>query len=137
MVIFEKTFEIKTNNHLELVDITPNVENIVHESKIKEGICLVYVPHATAAIITNEYEPYLIEDILKIISDLFPKNEKWKHNTIDDNAHAHLASIFLGSSKVFPISNGKLVKGTWQQIIFVELDGPRSYRKIVVKIIGE
>jgi len=137
MVVFEKLIEIKTSKPIELIDITYEVEKAVHESKIKEGICLVFVPHATAAVITNEFEPYLIEDVLKKISEDFPKNFDWKHNTIDDNAHAHLASIFLGSSKSFPISKGKLLRGTWQQIIFVELDGPRRYRTVIIKIIGE
>jgi len=136
-MILEKVLTIKTHVSFQLIDITDDIERFVAEANIKEGICLIYVPHATAALILNEFESNLLEDISTMIKQLFPINRNWKHNTIDNNAHAHLASAFLGTSKALPISKGKLIRGTWQNIIFVELDGPRSARRIIIKIVGE
>jgi len=137
MKVHVREIVLKTRNRLELVDITHRVEEIVAESGVKNGLCLVFVPHATAAIIANEHEYGLIEDILKKVSEEFPHNGKWKHNRIDDNASAHLASAFLGAERTFPVVNGRLVRGTWQNIFLLELDGPRPIRRIIVEVIGE
>jgi secondary thiamine-phosphate synthase enzyme len=104
------------------VDISVDVSNFVEECKIESGICLVNSPHSTTAIIVNEHESGLMEDILKKVRE-------------DDNADAHLASVFLGHSKTFPIKNGRPERGTWQNIFFLELDGPRS-RRVLFEAIG-
>lgn len=128
-------FTLSTSHQFELVDITAQVEKAVRKSEVTEGICLVFVPHATAALWVNENEPGLKEDVLGAIQKWFPKGE-YKHDLIDNNARAHLASSFLGQSKVFPVENGNLIRGTWQNIFFVELDGPRSRRRILVEVVG-
>ncbi len=104
---------------------------------MKEGICIIHVPHATASIIANEDESGLKQDIVRWIETNIPWNGEWKHNTIDDNAAAHIAASIFGNARVFPIREGRLVRGTWQEIFLLELDGPRYTRRIHVTIIGQ
>ena len=128
---------ISTTKRFELVDITSYVEEAVRKSGIKNGICLVFAPHATAAIIANEKEPGLMNDIITFLKELVKPERDWKHNIIDDNAHAHIGSAIIGSERVFPVVNGELVRGTWQNIFLVEMDGPRSARNILIVVVGE
>jgi len=137
MRVYFKEITLSTQRRLQLVDITHEVEKIVKESGIKNGICLVFAPHATAAIIANEHESGLMNDILTKIEEDYPRDGKWMHNRIDDNAAAHLASAFIEAARVFPVKDGRLIRGTWQNIFLVELDGPRSYRRVVVEVLGE
>ena len=137
MKVYFKELIISTKRNLELVDITSEVERLVSQSGIKNGICLVYAPHATAAIVVNEHESGLMDDIITKVREDYPKDGKWKHNRIDDNAAAHLASAFISSSRIFPVREGRLIRGMWQNIFLLELDGPRSYRRIVVEVMGE
>jgi len=137
MKVHVETITLSTTRKFELIDITRRVEEIVRRSGVKNGMCLVFAPHATAAIIANEHEAGLISDILEAIKEHFPPTKPWKHNLIDDNAHAHIGSAFLGADRVFPVVNGELVRGTWQNIFLVEMDGPRSYRRVVVVVMGE
>lgn len=123
---------VSTQDRYQLVDITSQVEETVAKSKVKNGLCLFFVPHSTAAIILTENESGLKNDWLKILQKLV-EGEKFEHDRIDDNTDSHLLSGLLGQGKVLPIENGHLVRGTWQQIFLVELDGPRT-RKVVVKI---
>lgn len=127
---------LKTNHEFELVDVTAQVEAVVEKSGVEEGICLVFVPHATAALWVNENELGLKQDALAVIQEWFPKRG-YKHDLVDNNAWAHLASSFLGQSKVFPVENGRLIRGTWQNIFLVELDGPRTQRRVVVTVVGK
>jgi len=136
--VYYKEIRISTHSRFELIDITHEVEEIVEESGVRNGMCLVFAPHATAAIIANEHESGLISDILTKIKELTePGSSKWKHNIIDDNAHAHIGSALIGADRVFPVINGRLVRGTWQNIFVVEMDGPRSLRHIIVMVMGE
>ncbi len=137
MKFYVKEITLRTTSKYQLIDVTSSVEGIVRESGIRNGLCLVFAPHATAAIIANEHEYGLMNDIVNKIKSDFPENGKWQHNLIDNNAHAHLASAFIGASRVFPVINGKLIRGTWQNIFLVEMDGPRSYRRILVEVLGE
>ncbi len=138
MKVYYKEIRISTHSRFELIDITHEVEEIVEESGVRNGMCLVFAPHATAAIIANEHESGLISDILTKIKELTePGSSKWKHNIIDDNAHAHIGSALIGADRVFPVINGRLVRGTWQNIFVVEMDGPRSLRHIIVMVMGE
>ncbi len=135
--IYHETLQLSTKHRFELIDITSFVEEAVARSRIKNGVCIVFAPHATAAIIANEREPGLMQDIITFIKELVQPERNWRHNTIDDNAHAHIGSAIIGSERVFPVINGKLVRGTWQNIFLVEMDGPRSLRNVVVMVIGE
>ncbi len=137
MKVYFRTLEFKTTKQVQLVDITREVERIVRESEVKNGICLVYAPHATGAIIANEHESGLIKDMENKLKELFPRGAGYLHDRIDDNANAHLASAFVSSSRIFPVKDGELVRGTWQNIFFVEMDGPRYSRRVVVEVLGE
>ena len=128
-------FTIQTSQRQELIDITAKVEEVVGKSKTKNGLCLVFVAHSTAAVILTENETGLKNDWLKIMKKLVA-GESFEHDRIDNNADAHLLSGLLGQGKILPVEDGRLVRGTWQQIFLVELDGPKT-RKITIKIIPE
>ncbi|AEM39267.1 protein of unknown function UPF0047 [Pyrolobus fumarii 1A] len=136
MRIFFKEIRVSTSSRFEIIDITDRVEEVVHKSGICNGMVLVFAPHATAAIIANENEPGLVEDLLTLIREIFQPERAWRHNRIDDNAHAHLASAFIGASRVFPVKDCRVVRGTWQNIMLVEMDGPRT-RRVIVEVMGE
>jgi len=123
--------DIRTERRTEIVDITPLVEKILDKDS---GIALIYSPHTTTAIIINEAEPGLLDDILEFMERLVPYRGGYKHDRIDDNADSHIKTCILGNSVVIPVENGRLMLGTWQRILFLEFDGPRN-RKVYVRVI--
>lgn len=127
-----KEFSISSKDHYQLVDITPEVEGIVADSGIKDGLCLVFVPHSTAAIVLTENEEGLKKDWLAVLKKLVSGFD-FLHDRIDNNADSHILSGLLGQGKTLPIEKGRLIRGTWQQIFLVELDGPRE-RRVSVSI---
>lgn len=126
---------MSTKEELELVDITQQVSNFITECEIESGICLINSPHTTTAVIVNEHESGLMNDILSKVREEFPKGAGWSHDRGDGNTNAHLTSVFLGHSKTFPIRNGKLETGTWQSIFLLESDGPRT-RRVLIEVMG-
>ncbi|TDA28053.1 MAG: YjbQ family protein [Archaeoglobi archaeon] len=120
--------ELKTRKREEILDITSEVEKLIGES----GIALIYTPHTTASVILNEAESGLLQDILSALERIVPYNAQYRHNDIDNNATAHIKASLLGNAVVVPFENGKLQLGTWQRVLFVEFDGPRT-RRVVVK----
>lgn len=126
--------DIRTTARNEIIDITDGVRTALKESGIKDGICVISTRHTTSGIIVNENERGLKNDILDMLDALVPDNKNYAHNSIDNNADAHLRAVLLGMSETIPVEDGHLVLGTWQSIFFVELDGPRE-RKVHVKII--
>lgn len=137
MKFYKKEIIISTNKNRELINITEYLYKVLEESGIKNGILLVFVPHATSALFANEDEPNIRKDYLNLLEKLVPKNGNYYHNLIDNNADSHLLSMLLKQFYIFPIVDGKIVRGTWQDLFFVELDGPRSYRKILFLVLGE
>jgi len=134
----QKEIIISTKAHHELIDITKEVEKIVSESKVKQGLCNVFVTHATAAILINEnYDPNLRDDIIKALNQTIPERNNYKHDQIDNNAASHIKAAIIGPSETIPIKDNKLYLGTWQSIAFCEFDGPRSNRKIIITIINQ
>ncbi|MDD5530505.1 MAG: secondary thiamine-phosphate synthase enzyme YjbQ [bacterium] len=132
---FEKEFVIKTSAHQELIDITHEVKKIVHESGIKDGFCIIFIPHATAGVILNENaDPNIKIDFLNALNKAIPERANYLHDNIDGNAAAHIKSSIVGPSVTIPIKNNQLLLGTWQDIMFCEFDGPRSSRKVTVHI---
>jgi secondary thiamine-phosphate synthase enzyme len=126
-------FSIRTTKKQEMVDITPHVAELVKQSGVNEGICLVYVPHATAAVAINENaDPNVCADILDALAALVPEG-KWRHDRIDDNAAAHIKATILGPSQTVPVRGNRLRLGTWQSVMLVELDGPRE-RTVIVAV---
>jgi len=128
---------VSSTKREELIDITSEVKDLVKESKIKQGICALYTPHATGAIIINENaDPNICEDVIEALKDLIPAG-KWRHDQIDNNADAHIKASIIGSSATIPIKDNQLQLGTWQNIFMADLDGPRSKRRIIITIIGD
>ncbi|HKM77748.1 MAG TPA: secondary thiamine-phosphate synthase enzyme YjbQ [Candidatus Bathyarchaeia archaeon] len=136
MTVRGKTLTLKSTVRRQLIDITAEVIKFVSDNDVNEGILTVSVPHATAAVIVNENERGLLSDIQAKIEELFPQTSTYSHNEIDHNADAHLAAAFLGHSRTFPIERKRLVRGTWQNIFLVELDGPRARRNVNLTILG-
>ena len=117
-------------------DITMHVQQDVHESGVREGLCTVYCPHTTAAITINENaDPDVQHDLKLALGDIFGRRDRPDFLHAEGNSHAHLKSSLVGASETIPISNGKLALGTWQGIYFCEFDGPR-HRHFYVQIVG-
>lgn len=126
---------IETVKKIELIDITDHVVEHVKESQVQQGICVISTRHTTTGIIINENEAGLCLDILSLLDRIVPENAGYLHDRIDNNAHAHLRAVLLGSSETLVVSNNKPVLGTWQSIFFAELDGPRT-RTVDIVVIG-
>ncbi len=126
-----KELRVKTENKYEMVDLTANIRELVKE--VKEGILTLYTPHTTAAIIINENtDPNISKDMFNCFGRLIPEGT-WLHDAVDNNATAHIKASLLGPSESIPIQNGKLLLGTWQSPMLVELDGPKE-RKVILQI---
>jgi secondary thiamine-phosphate synthase enzyme len=126
-------FFVKTTRKAQVIDITRTVREIVERSALPEGVCCVFVPHATAAIAINESaDPNVGEDLLDALAKLIPEGI-WRHDRIDDNAAAHIKAAIVGPSETVPVTNGRLLLGTWQSLMLVEFDGPRE-RRVIVQI---
>lgn len=130
-----ETFPVETRKRTEAVDVTGLVERAVRASGVKEGLAVVHSPHTTTAVVVNEREGRLVQDILDWASRLAPEGAGYRHDGTDGNAHAHLRGVLMGASVTLPVSGGRLALGTWQSVLFVELDGPRS-RRLHVQVLG-
>lgn len=125
--------KVRTTKKYEVLDITRHVADVVSTARVTDGLCCVFVPHATAAVIINENDDMRIGlDLLDALDKLVPDGV-WRHDTIDSNGAAHLKAAMLGPSETIPIYNGRLALGTWQAVMFVELDGPRE-RKVIISV---
>ena len=126
-------FNLRTQHHDEMLDITSQVAEAVRESGVTEGIVTVYTPHTTSAITINENaDADVVHDVLKQLDEMVP----WRQPFFDHcegNSAAHVKSSMIGASETIPVSNGKMTLGVWQGIYFCEFDGPRS-RKFIVNI---
>jgi len=124
---------ISTHNRTEMIDITRQVQALVHKSGISDGMCVVFVPHTTAAVTINENaDPAVIRDMLAELNKIIPLQDDYRHS--EGNSAAHIKSSLTGCSQTVLIEKGTLQLGTWQSIFFCEYDGPRK-RKVWVKII--
>ena len=137
-MLYKDVINLETKGEMDIVDITHEVQKIVEESGIEDGIALIFCPGSTGAITTIEYEDGLLYDLPNALEKIAPKNAYYKHEERwhDGNGHSHVRASIIGPSLTVPVENGRLILGTWQQIIFVECDiRPRS-RKIIVHIVG-
>lgn len=131
-------FSFPTTENEQIIDITRQVKDIVKASKLKDGLCLVYTPHATAAIIVNEnQDPNVCKDILSSLSRIVPKHADYKHDKVDNNAAAHIKSAMLGPSETLTFKDGRPFLGQWQAVMFCEFDGPRQERHVIVELVGK
>ena len=126
-----ETLTVQTSQRIELIDVTHRVAELVSEDGVEEGVCLVYVPHTTAAVTINENaDPSVCRDLLAKLNQLIPADDAYTH--VESNSDAHVKSTLVGCSEVIPVSDGHLVLGTWQGIYFCEFDGPRQRRLVVM-----
>ncbi len=139
MVVKNYFIEFETQGKNELINITNDIEKFVLESDIVNGNVLVFVIGSTGGISTIEYEPGLKKDLPELMEQLIPSNKYYHHNETwhDGNGYSHLRATLIGQSLTIPIIEGKLILGTWQQVIFIEFDNKSHRRNIVIQISGQ
>jgi secondary thiamine-phosphate synthase enzyme len=130
--VITQEIQVKTKARNELVDITGQVEKVVEESGVAEGICVLAVPHTTAAVTVNENaDPSVKADIIAKLSELAPPGDRYRH--MEGNADAHIKAVIVGPSETLLVKGGRLSLGTWQGVFFCEFDGPRT-RRVIIRI---
>ncbi len=138
MTVWSCELSVKTKGEGEVVDITSMVSSAVRSSGISNGIVNVFVVGSTAAVTTIEYEPGLVHDLSDILERIAPKNHPYKHHEkwSDYNGHSHIRAALIGPSVSIPLRDGKLVLGTWQQLVLLELDTRPRERRVIVTTMG-
>ncbi|MGC8543119.1 MAG: secondary thiamine-phosphate synthase enzyme YjbQ [Vulcanisaeta sp.] len=136
MKVITREITISSRRRREVINISGKVEEFIKDSGIKNGLVLIFLPHATAGLFANEDEPRIRKDYETLFERLVPVNGDYEHNKIDNNADAHLLAALFKQFYVLPIVNGELVRGTWQELFLADFDGPRT-RRIVLVVIGE
>jgi secondary thiamine-phosphate synthase enzyme len=134
MTIRTCSLKINTNKNFEIIDITSLINDAVD---IDNGIISIFSKHSTSAIVVNENESGLLNDLEFMLNNLVSDKFSYQHDRIDNNARSHLKSFLLSSSECVPVKNSKLDLGTWQSVFFVELDGPRQGRTVTLTMVGE
>ncbi len=139
MKVLTDYVEISTRGHTDIIDITQQVEQVLGESKLKNGNLTVFVSGSTAGITSIEYEPGLLKDLPDAFEKLAPTGVTYHHDAVweDGNGYAHVRAAMLGSSFTVPFDNGKLLLGTWQQIVVIDFDNRPRKRNVVVQMMGE
>ena len=139
MQVITKSLKIKSKRENDIIDITKKIENEITQSKIQNGNVTIFVSGSTASLTTIEYEPGLVKDFPKMLSRIAPDELEYQHEKMwhDGNGRSHVKASLMGPSLTIPFSNGEMHLGTWQQIVFVELDTRSRERNLVVQIIGE
>ena len=130
-----ETLRVKTGRRTQLVDVTEEVARVVKMSRVKSGVCYVYVPHTTAGVAINEHaDPDVATDLEGVFDRLIPYSGPYRHS--EGNSDSHAKGVLAGTSQVIFVEDGKLMLGRWQGIFLCEFDGPRE-RKIFVKVVPE
>ena len=139
MKVVTNYIEISTRGHTDIIDITPQVERVLTEANLKRGNLTVFVSGSTAGITSIEYEPGLLKDLPEAFERLAPTGVTYHHDATwgDGNGYAHVRAAMLGSSFTAPFDKGKLLLGTWQQIVVIDFDNRPRSRNVVVQMIGE
>ena len=135
-----KKIKVKTKGNCDVVDITEDVSKAISESKVTEGTVMLFNVGSTAGITTTEYEPGLVNyDIAEAFERIAPQDSRYEHEKRwhDDNGHSHVRASLLGPSLSVPVIEGRIVTGTWQQIILVDFDTRARTRTVICQIIGE
>jgi secondary thiamine-phosphate synthase enzyme len=132
-------FTVSTKGFSDIIDITSRVEEAVKRSGVKDGICIISSPGSTIGITTIENEPQLLKDFKELMEKLAPSDKKYHHDDVwgEANGFSHLRSSLIKPFLIVPVENGKLVLGTWQQIVFVDFDNRPREREILVKVLGK
>jgi secondary thiamine-phosphate synthase enzyme len=126
---------VKTTSRTEFVDITAGIQDLVRSAGLEDGLCMVYVPHTTAAVTINESaDPSVKADMLMVLNDIIPWEAGYRH--LEGNSPAHIKSTLVGASELIAVDKGRLALGTWQGVFFCEFDGPRT-RKVHVRLMEQ
>ncbi|WP_295115194.1 secondary thiamine-phosphate synthase enzyme YjbQ [uncultured Methanobrevibacter sp.] len=133
-MITKKSLKISTAKNFEIHDITSQINDLID---INDGIISIFSKHFPSAIVVNENESGLLNDLEFMLDNLVSDKFSYRHDRIDNNAKSHLKSFLLSSSETLPVKDGRLDLGTWQSVFFIELDGPRSGRTITLTMVGE
>jgi secondary thiamine-phosphate synthase enzyme len=138
-MIYSERISISTQRECQIIDLTDKIKRVVAKSKIKDGLANIFVPGSTGAITTIEYEPGLLKDLPVALERLFPKDIEYAHQETwhDWNGHSHVRASFMGPSLSVPIVKAELQLGTWQQVVFIELDVRPRRREIWIQVLGE
>jgi secondary thiamine-phosphate synthase enzyme len=139
LTVVTKQLSLNTRGEQDIIDITGMVSEAVNESEVKDGVVTVFVPGATGALTTIEYEPGLLMDFPNMLERVAPKNQLYEHEKRwhDGNGHSHVRASLIGPSLTIPVVKGELTLGTWQQIVFLEMDVHSRRRTLILQIIGE
>lgn len=131
--------KLSTKGNCDIIDITAKIEDTIKSLKAKEGICVLSCPSSTVGITTIEYEPELLKDFKELMEKLVPSNRLYRHDRVwgEANGFSHLRSTLINPFLTIPIENGKLLLGTWQQIVFIDFDNRPREREIVIKVIEQ
>ncbi len=142
MRFYFESIPFRTGKRFEVIDVTSEVNDAVRRSGVKRGLLNIWSPHTTAAVTVNEHDPDLWEDLLSTLKRLVPVEGRYLHNAKyrwipgEQNAHAHILSSLFKPDVTVPVEEGRARLGSWQSILFVELDGPRN-RRVEVTVLGE
>jgi len=138
LTVYYDEINIQTKGEVDIIDITDEIQKKVEKSGLKHGIVCVFVKGSTGALTSTEYEPGLKKDIPRMLQRIAPKEEYYNHHETwhDDNGHSHVRASLIGPSLTIPFRNGKIIHGTWQQFVFLELDTSPRDRNIIVQIVG-
>jgi secondary thiamine-phosphate synthase enzyme len=139
MRVHSEQIRIQTKKENDVVDLTDSVREILEKSKLMIGFATVFLTGSTGAITTIEYEPGLIQDFSTMLQRVIPKDIEYEHEKMwhDGNGHSHIRASLIGPSLTIPVMNGELALGTWQQVVFVEMDTRPRERNIIVQLLGE
>ncbi|PWU79491.1 MAG: secondary thiamine-phosphate synthase enzyme [Candidatus Nitrosopolaris wilkensis] len=139
MTIVTKNIQIRSRGGNDMIDITRSTSKAVEDSELKQGIVTIFVAGSTAAVTTIEFEPGLKTDFPKMLSRIAPKNIEYAHDKTwhDGNGHSHVRASLVGPSLTIPFKDNRLLLGTWQQIVVMEMDVRQRERKIILQIMGE
>ena len=138
MAVHGGRLALSTRGDADVVDITEGVEAVLRTSELKVGTVVAFVTGSTAALTTIEYEPGAVSDLRALLDLLVPARAEWSHNELnhDSNAHAHLRAALIGPSQSIPFVDGRLVLGTWQQLVLVDFDDRPRDRVVTVQVHG-
>jgi len=133
------SIQLSTRGNADVQDITPQVAQVINESKVRNGTVTIFCPSSTSALTTIEYESGCISDLQRLFNEIIPGNRDYAHNARwhDGNGHSHIRAALLGPSLTIPFVEGDLALGTWQQVIYVDFDVRSRHRELVLQIIGE
>lgn len=130
---YSETIKLKMKSQ-EFYDITEKVKGILKESDVDDGICIVFAVGSTAAVVINENEPMLLEDFRRTLEKVSSSKELYQHI---ENAYSHIRSMLIGSNQSIPVNDGKLMLGTWQNIMVVNFDAETREREFIITVVGD